>query len=654
MIGLSIALPFAEEGPSVEPITQTITAAQAGGTFPLMWLLLALPAFGALVLLLGGRRTNSWGHLVGCLLPGLSFVIACMLLAQMMAKPVGERFVVLHLYDWVFTGAFQVPFDLRLDPLSICFAMLITGVGTLIHIYSIGYMAEDPNRRLFFGYMNLFVASMLLLVLADNYFLLYVGWEGVGLASYLLIGFWQYKNSAAVAAKKAFVMNRVGDVGLSVAIMLMFFTFGSVSFQTVFDLAPEANETTLTFLGLALLLAAVGKSAQFPLQAWLLDAMEGPTPVSALIHAATMVTAGVYLIVRSNAIFDLTNTAVTVVLAMGIITMLMGAIIACAKDDIKKSLAGSTMSQIGYMFVAAGLGPAGYVFGIFHLLMHGMFKADLFLSAGSVIHGMKAEQDMRKFGALRAVMVVTAVCFFCGFLGISGIPPFDSFYSKDDIIAAALGTNLFAGIAAICAAGLTAFYMTRMVAMTFFGDKRWPEQTHPHESPAVMTVPMILLSVGALFGGLFFVYVANIQEWLEPATGFAPTTLPINHWLLEGITLAIIAVGIVLAWRQYAVRDVPQTAPQQVSAITVAARNQLYDDAFNEAVFMRPGQYLTRLLVFFDNRTVDGAVRGIASGVSGFGERLRKMQTGYSRSYALSMTGGAVLVGAVFVVGRWF
>jgi len=312
------------------------------------------------------------------------------------------------------------------------------------------------------------------------------------------------------------------------------------------------------------------------------------------------------------------------------------------------------MSQIGYMFVAAGLGPAGYVFAIFHLIMHGLFKADLFLSAGSVIHGMNADQDMRRFGALRGVMVVTTTAFVCGFLGISGIPPFDSFFSKDDIIAAALGTNVLAGVAAILAAGLTAFYMTRMVVMTFFGKARWPEETHPHESPAVMTVPMILLSAGALFGGLFFVYVANIQEWLVPATGFEPTTLPINHTLLEITTLSVIAIGILLAWRQYGRHEIPETAPQRVSPLTTAARNQLYGDTFNESVFMRPGQYLTRLLVYFDNKSIDGAVRGLATGVGGSGERLKKLQTGFSRSYALSMTGGAVLIGVVFVAARWF
>jgi NADH-quinone oxidoreductase subunit L len=641
-------------GETIEPITATVTAADAGGYFPLMWVLIALPALGAVVLLLGGRRTDRWGHLLATLLPLGSFALACLLLVQMMATGVEERLVTLQLWDWVAVGGFDAPFALRLDQLSMVFVMLITGVGSLIHVYSIGYMAHDPDRRKFFAFLNLFLAAMLLLVLADNYLLLYVGWEGVGLASYLLIGFWQQRDSAAVAAKKAFVMNRVGDVGLGIAVMLMFVTFGTVTFDAVFEAAPQASDTVLTLIGLALLLAAVGKSAQFPLQAWLLDAMEGPTPVSALIHAATMVTAGVYLIVRSNAIFDLSPTAVTAVLAVGIVTMLAGAVIACAKDDIKKSLAGSTMSQIGYMFVAAGLGPAGYVFAIFHLLMHGLFKADLFLSAGSVIHGMKDEQDMRFYGALRKAMIVTFIAFLAGFLGISGIPPFDSFFSKDEIIKAAMGTNLMAGIATLLAAGITAFYMTRMLAMTFFGDARWKQDTEPHESPAVMTVPMLLLSVGALFGGVFFLYVADIEAWLEPITGYRPSEPAIPEPALGIVTLAVVAVGIVLAWRQYAIRAVPQQPPQQVSALTVAARNTLYDNAFNEAVFMRPGQYLTRWLVWFDGRAVDGAVRGLASRVGNAGERLRRAQTGFARSYALSMVGGAVAVGVVFVVARWF
>ncbi len=649
-------LPMSDGAPAenVEPITATITAAQAGGAFPLMWLLFALPAVGAAVLLIVGRRSDRWGYLLACALPIGSFILACILLAQMMALPEADRQVTLELWNWTFAGSFDAAFALRLDPLSISFVMLITGVGSLIHIYSIGYMAEDPKRRLFFAYLNLFVAAMLLLVLADNYLLVYVGWEGVGLASYLLVGFWQYKDSAAVAAKKAFVMNRVGDVGLSLAIMLMFLTFGTVTFSDVFEAAPEASETTLTIIGLLLLLAAVGKSAQFPLQAWLLDAMEGPTPVSALIHAATMVTAGVYLVVRSNAIFDLSTTAISVVLAIGVITMTMGAWIACAQDEIKKSLAGSTMSQIGYMFLGAGLGPAGYVFAIFHLLMHGMFKADLFLSAGSVMHGNDDQKNMRLYGGLRVAMKVTMVAFFCGFLGISGLPPFDSWFSKDGIIDAALGVNVFAGLVALGVAGMTAFYMTRMLAMTFFGSPRWAEDQHPHESPPVMTVPMLILSIGALFGGLFFVYVAPIGEWLAPVTGYEESTPVIPEIPLKLTSLAIAIIGIALGWRKYATKDVPRVAPTNVTILTTAGRHELYGNAFNESLFMRPGQYLTRWLVWFDNRSLDGLVRGIATGIGDLGGKLRLWETGYARSYALSMLGGALLLGVVVATARWF
>ncbi len=336
-------------------------------------------------------------------------------------------------------GRFQANAALLLDPLSMAFVLLITGVGSLIHIYSIGYMAHDPNRRRFFAYLNLFVAAMLLLVLADNYLPLYVGWEGVGLASYLLIGFYQHKPSAATAAKKAFVVNRVGDVGLSIAVMLMFATFGAVSFSGVFAGAASSGvaQGTLTAIGLLLLLGACGKSAQFPLQSWLGDAMEGPTPVSALIHAATMVTAGVYLIARSSPIFDLAPNAQLVVTIVGAVTLLFGAIIGCAKDDIKKALAASTMSQIGYMFLAVGLGPAGYVFGIMHLLAHGFFKAGLFLGAGSVMHGMNDEVDMRRYGGLRKVMPWTFATFGLGYLAIIGFPPFAGFWTKDKIIEAA-------------------------------------------------------------------------------------------------------------------------------------------------------------------------------------------------------------------------
>ena len=435
---------------------------------------------------------------------------------------------------------------------------------------------------------------------------MYVGWEGVGLASYLLIGFWQYKPAAAAAAKKAFIINRVGDVGLSLAIMVMFVTFGSVSFEDVFGSTGQASEGTLTAIGLLLLLAACGKSAQFPLQAWLLDAMEGPTPVSALIHAATMVTAGVYLITRSNAIFDHAAWAATAVVVVGVITMFMGAIIGCAKDDIKKSLAGSTMSQIGYMVIAAGLGPIGYVFAIFHLLTHGVFKAGLFLGAGSVMHGMNDGVNMRRYGALRALMVITFGTFLICTLSIMGIPPFSGFWSKDSIVHAAFESNNLVGVCTVLAAGITGFYMTRMVAMTFFGKARWEDEAHPHESPAVMTIPLIILAIGATFLGMALLFWGNIETWLEPVTGFETRELAVPAVVLEAITLVVVLIGAGIAIAMHR-RSVAVEAPKG-SVLVRAARNSMYDDAINDTIAVRPTYWLSRSLVWADRSVIDGIV----------------------------------------------
>ena len=624
---------------------------QATGTFDLIAVLIAIPVAGAVILLLAGRRSNRWGHWLGTAAVLSSFAVACVLFLALLAEPDDARTINQHLWDWIDVGTFNAPFALQLDPLSMVFVLLITGVGSLIHIYSISYMDHDPERRKFFAYLNLFIAAMLLLVLANNYLLLYVGWEGVGLASYLLIGFWFHKPSAATAAKKAFVVNRVGDFGLSLAIMMMFATLGTFTFEGVNATVGEANSTTVTWIGLALLLAACGKSAQFPLQSWLLDAMEGPTPVSALIHAATMVTAGVYLIVRSAEIFNLSETARIAVVLVGTITLLMGAIIGSAKDDIKKGLAGSTMSQIGYMFLAAGLGPVGYVFAIFHLLTHGIFKALLFLGAGSVMHGMDDEVNMRRYGALRKYMMVTWAVFGAGYLAIIGIPPFAGFFSKDEIIHAAWVEHPVAGVAALLGAGVTGFYMTRMVAMTFYGKARWEDGAHPHESSPWMTGPMIVLALGAVFAGFTSLYVGNIEEWLAPVVGFQEVEGGISANLLIAMTLVVVVIGVVIGWRQYAVREVPEIAPTQVSALTVAARHDLYGDEVNEALFERPGQHLTRTLVWTDNKIIDGAVNGTAAGIGGLSARMRRWQTGYVRSYALTMLLGVVVLVAVLALG---
>src|ERR1700742_2114495 len=484
------------------------------------WLLVALPLAGAVILLFGGRRSDAWGHWLGCAAALGAFGVGATLLFDMLGRAGDDRTIHQKLFTWIPVNQLQVDFGLQIDQLSICFVLLISGVGSLIHIYSVASMAEDTDRRRFFGYLNLFLASMLLLVVADNYLVLYVGWEGVGLASYLLIGFWYHKPSAATAAKKAFVMNRVGDAGLALGMFLMFSTFGTLSYAGVFAGAPAAGRGALTAMGLLLLLGACGKSAQVPLQAWLGDAMEGPTPVSALIHAATMVTAGVYLIVRSNAIFNLAPNARLAVIIVGTVTLLFGAIIGCAKDDIKRALAASTISQIGYMVLAAGLGPAGYAFAILHLLTHGFFKAGLFLGSGAVIHAMHEEQDMRRYGGLRAALPVTFATFGLGYLAIIGVPPFAGFFSKDAIIEAALGAGgaggWILGGAALLGAGITAFYMTRVMLLTFFGEKRWAPGTHPHEAPAVMTWPMILLAVGSVFSGGLLAWRGTMQHWLQP------------------------------------------------------------------------------------------------------------------------------------------
>ncbi|MDN4471414.1 NADH-quinone oxidoreductase subunit L [Demequina zhanjiangensis] len=618
----------------------------------LTWLLIAVPLASSLVLILLGKRADAWGHWMGLAASTAAFVVGAGAFLQMLGLDAESREHAVHLFTWISGGELTVDAGLLVDPLSITFVLLVTFVGTLIHLYSVGYMEHDPRRRIFFAYLNLFVAAMLLLVLADSYLLLFVGWEGVGLASYLLIGFWNHKPEYATAANKAFVVNRVGDVGLIVAMGLMFAAFGSLSFETVFAHVGDVSTGQLTAIGLALLVAATGKSAQFPLQSWLGDAMAGPTPVSALIHAATMVTAGVYLIVRSAAIFDLTETARLVVAAVGAITLLMGAIIGMAKDDIKKALAASTMSQIGYMMLAAGLGPIGYAFAIFHLLTHGFFKAGMFLGAGSVMHGMNDQVDMRRFGALRTAMVVTWVTFGLGWLAILGVPPFSGFWSKDKIIESAFvgeGWQPWVfGLAALIGAGLTAYYMSRLFFMTFHGKARWTDDAHPHESPWTMTVPMIVLSVGSGLLGWFLATGDRFTTWLEPVTGHAEHHEPVLAVpVIMALTLVLVAIGAGLAWFQYGRAEVPTTAPAP-SLGTMVARNDFYQDSVNRAVFQRPGTHATRTLVYADAALVDGAVNGTGSGLLKLGEFLRRFQSGQVRSYAaLILIAVAGLIAAV-------
>ncbi|MEZ0577872.1 NADH-quinone oxidoreductase subunit L [Nocardioides sp. MH1] len=621
-----------------------VAPGDADGVFSLLWLIIALPLAGAAILLLGGRRTDKWGHYLGTLMPIGSFVISLVCFFTTLGRDEGDRQVAQHLYDWIDVGGLHVGMDLLYDPLSALFLLLITGVGSLIHIYSIGYMAHDPRRRRFFGYLNLFVAAMLMLVLAENYVGLFLGWEGVGLASYLLIGFWQHKHSAAAAAKKAFVINRVGDMGMSLAIFLSFVTFGSTSFTVISADAHGASATTLNWLGVLLLIGACGKSAQVPLQAWLLDAMEGPTPVSALIHAATMVTAGVYLVTRSNFIFEIAPHAQTAVVVVATVTLLWGAILGCAKDDIKKALAGSTMSQIGYMMLGAGLGVAGYAFAIFHLLTHGFFKANMFLGAGSVMHAMDDDVDMRHYGALQKMVPVTFLTFAMGYLAIIGFPGFSGFFSKDKIIEVALTENIWVGLCAMLGAGITGFYMTRLMFLTFFTKKRWADGVHPHESPWVMTGPLVVLAALSVLGG---VLLAGdwIVDFLSPVVGHADhEEPPLPALVISLLVVVVVAVGVSLAWFFVQKRDVPREAPTDVSFVTRAARADLYGDAINDTLVVRPGSRLVTGLVATDKGLVDGAFTGGGLTLGGVAHGLRRLQTGYVRSYALSVLGGALVL----------
>ena len=610
--------------------------------------LIALPLFSSALLMLLGRKADKWGHVFATLISASTFVVGAMEFFAMIDRPEASRAVTQKLFTWISVGSFNVDAGLLLDQLSIAFVLLITGVGTLIHVYSIAYMSHDRDRRRFFAYLNFFIAAMLLLVLGDSYLNLYVGWEGVGLASYLLIGFWNQKPEYATAAKKAFVANRVGDFGLSIAVMIAFANFGAISFIGIEEKVGGASEAALTAMGLMLLLAAAGKSAQFPLQAWLGDAMAGPTPVSALIHAATMVTAGVYLITRSNFVFDNAPTAQLAVVIVGTITLLFGAIIGMAKDDIKKALAASTMSQIGYMIMASGFGPAGYAFAIMHLLTHGFFKAGMFLGAGSVMHGMNDEVNMRRYGGLAKFMPITSITFGLGYLAIIGVPPFAGFYSIDKIIETAFNAGGVQGVlfgsAALLGAVITAFYMTRLMLMTFFGNKRWAEGSEPHESPFLMWAPMAVLAVGSVASGYLLYSGKAIVKWL------APVVDKDHHEHAEFLppivvtTLAVVAViiGVSIAFIKYR-GELSERAPSEVSIFTRVTRRDLLQDDANEFLFMRPGQKLTQLLVKTDESVIDGAVRAVGSSALGSARGMRKLQTGYVRNYALLILIGALV-----------
>ncbi len=636
-----------------------VRATEADGFAAFGWLMIALPLLGAAILLVGGKATNSWGPALAVGLSWASFGVGAGVITQLAGMPSEERALSVQLWDWVSAGTLSVNVGLLLDPLSLTFVMLITFVGSLIHVYSLGYMAHDPDKRRFFAYLNLFVAAMLILVLADSYLLLFVGWEGVGLASYLLIGFWNWNPKFATAANKAFVVNRIGDVGLITAMAVLFASVGALDFATVHGDAASMSQGTLLAVGLLLLLAACGKSAQFPLQSWLGDAMAGPTPVSALIHAATMVTAGVYLVARSQAIYDLTPDARLGVVIVGTITLIYGAIVGCAKDDIKKALAASTMSQIGYMMLAVGLGPLGYLYAIFHLITHGFFKAGMFLGAGSVMHGMSNEVDMRRFGALRTKMKVTWITFAAGVVAIIGVPFTSGWYSKDFIIETAFIDQgdgpwrpwVFGG-AALLGAGVTAFYMTRLFFMTFHGKARWADDVDPHESPLSMTVPMMILALGSIVLGFTLYPTGVLSGWLDPVFGHQEHPEPVIPVLLiQVLAFLLLLAGAGLAYLMYLRNDVPETAPEG-TFVTKAARRDLFQDDFNEVFLRSPGQGLVDIATATDRDVVEGGlVAKTTAGVAGLSAILRRTQTGFVRSYAMTMLIGIVaIIGAVLVM----
>jgi NADH-quinone oxidoreductase subunit L len=636
-----------------------------------LWLIPALPLAGFVILLFLGRRIGNplAGWLATAMIGG-SFVVAVVTFFDLLSKPEHERLFTQTLFTWVPAGALRVDAGFFADPLAMTMVLFVTGIGTLIHLYSIGYMSHDADYSKFFVYLNLFAFSLLVLVLGDNFVMMFLGWEGVGACSYFLISFWFTRNSAAVAGKKAFVTNRIGDFGFMLAMFLTFATLGTLQYSGVLAGADTLSKTTATAIALLFFLGAVGKSAQLPLYVWLPDAMEGPTPVSALFHAATMVTAGVYLMCRINPILGQAPDVLTAIAWVGAATALFAATVAIAQDDIKKVLAYSTVSQLGYMFLAVGSGA--YVAAIFHMVTHAFFKALLFLGAGSVIHGLHDEQDMKRMGGLRKWMPVTAGTFIVGWLAIAGIPPFAGFWSKDDILLNAWEKSPALWAIGFVTALLTAYYMSREVFLVFFGGERWRERgtghsaetaedlpehepaaaeahhgAEPHESPWTMTLPLVALAALSIVGGLVNLPFKSqkldlLERWLHPV--FGERLHEVNataglKWVLLLSAVAAGVIGILVAARYWLRRaDNPGLEP-------AVLENAWYVDRSYSAFFGGPGRWASTWLAYvMDAKVVDGAVNGVGSLVRGTAQRVRRAQTGYVRNYALGIAGGAVLV----------
>ncbi len=638
-----------------------------GTAADLAWLIPVVPAVSAAVLMLVGKRLGKLAAPIAIAAVGVSAVVSTMVFVQLLGLPDDQRSLISPVATWLEVAGLSVEWSMLLDPLSAVMLLLVTWVSLLIHIYSVGYMHGDERYSRFFAYLNLFVASMLVLVLGDSFLTLFVGWELVGLSSYLLIGFWFEDRAYATAAKKAFVVNRIGDVGFLIAMFVIFSATGSLAFSEVFAEAGALGTGTAAAVGLLLLVAAAGKSAQIPLFVWLPDAMAGPTPVSALIHAATMVTAGVYLVARTSPIYVTVPEIGLVVAWIGVATALLGALIACTQNDIKKILAYSTVSQLGYMFVGVGLGAQ--VAGVFHLLTHGFFKALLFLAAGSVMHAMANETDAWKMGGLRALLPITFGTSLVGWLAISGVPPFSGFFSKEEILVAALDTPGAQGIWVIgtIVAGLTAFYMSRWFFLIFLGGKRFESElphVHPHESPMSMTLPLVLLAVGSAAGGLLNATPASLLRFWDPEPAFlssflAPSVVPfygdtpfIAHVPAVLIVTLVALAGVGAAWAMYLREGVDHTAVRErLGGFYQLSYNKFYVDELYEATIERPGRAVANGFAEFDRVVIDGAVNGLGTATRGLGSIGRRLQTGFVRSYALAVAAGTVLVAVIFLGG---
>ncbi len=619
------------------------------------WIIPLLPLLSAgLLALLGKRLRAPFGGLIAVGAVGLSFVFSVLAYVGLMSQSAHHRVFTKNLYTWITGGGFDVKASIRVDPLTIIMLLLVSFVGLMIHIYANGYMKGDPDFTRFFSYLNLFVAGMLILVLANDFLVLFVGWELVGACSYLLIGFWYNEPINATAGKKAMIVNRIGDFGFVIAMMLIFFTFGSLDFSVVFAHTDLLSTGVATAIALLLLMGVTGKSAQIPLYLWLPDAMQGPTPVSALMHAATMVVAGVYLIARVHPIFDLAPAAQLITVFIGSATTVWAAIIALGQNNFKKILAYSTISQIGYMVAGVGIGAAGYTAGLFHMLTHGFFKALLFLCAGSVMHGMGGEEDIRKMGNLRKKMPVTHITYLCGLLAICGIFPFSGFWSKDAVLSAEFTSHYGWGkvtyVLGLIGALLTAMYMFRQYYRVFWGKANWAEGVKPHESPKVLTVPLGILAVGATLLGVLGIPDWNVlHKWLEPTfetAGGAGEVWSLETIVLFAVSLAVALIGVAIAtkiWLKSSAGSRAKLATRFGPLPQLAAHKFYYDEA-TQMAFERPGWDLVKVLEIADQKGVDGAVLGTAHGITSAGRFGRKLQTGYVRLYAAVILGGALLI----------